>query len=135
MTLEQLEELKERLTKATGPDSGLDEAIMLVLQPHHADGGYSLLEVPRYTASLDAAIALTNAVLPGYARINDGSRIGAPWAGYTDKFLCRLYPPHEKTTRTAGVHYDGEHQSEPIAILLATVNALIEREKNDDKAS
>jgi len=157
MTLSQLEELKERLEKATGPDRELDldlfrafnEALYQKIywgvkaftnrdlpesrkeediQSRMLAGNH-----PRYTASLDAAIALTNAVLPddeypngtrrkGHTRSHEELTTGSVWF-----FRIGLYLPKEE------IFVSEEHKSEPIALLLATISALIERENTNDR--
>ena len=65
-----LNELVERVKAATGPDRELDYAIS-----RFADGElarHSSLHLP-YTASIDAALALTERMLPGWDYVLEGA--------------------------------------------------------------
>ena len=69
-------DLLERLEKATGPERTLDHAIARAFGWQEQLGGwlapgskdYEFENVPLFTASLDASIALVERVLPGWAR-------------------------------------------------------------------
>lgn len=85
-----LNELLERVRSATGPDREIDVALLHLWEPSHealcsydqryqtelrdgvfsvwkTDGGYSAsVPFPRFTASVDAALALCERVLPGW---------------------------------------------------------------------
>lgn len=85
-----LSELIERVKAATGPDRDLDIALLPLWEPGHdalksyddryqtelrdgvfsvwkLDGGYSAsIQFPRFTTSIDAALALAERVLPGW---------------------------------------------------------------------
>lgn len=85
-----LNELLERVKAATGPDREIDVALLHLWDPDHealrsyderyqielrdgvfsvwkTDGGYSAsVPFPRFTASIDAALALVGRVLPGW---------------------------------------------------------------------
>jgi len=69
-----LAELIERLEKADGPDRGLDSEVEVATgQAKYRDGkGRACYHdgrrdrVPHYTASIDAAVALAERVLPGW---------------------------------------------------------------------
>lgn len=83
-----MRELIERLEKATGPDRELDEAIHAATnKPLRA--GLRWGNIPNYTASIDAAVALTERVLPdvGWSvatnRI-DRRRVARLWTGEID---------------------------------------------------
>jgi len=172
-----LEDLKARLTAASGPDRELDARIgyLLVAKPcgplshdeakhyiwpeddpswsfamalekqpskyfisekrevraievaeiefQREDGKWVLLNTRRlknYTASLDASIALTEAVLPGCWWSVSNAPSG---------FSATLYRGDRVVTLGDGLC---AHKGSPaIALILATVNALIEREKKD----
>lgn len=84
-----LNELLERVKAATGPDKDIDVALLHLWEPTHealrsyderyqtelrdgvfsvwkTDGGYSAsVPFPRFTSSIDAALALVERVLPG----------------------------------------------------------------------
>lgn len=65
-------ELVERLEAATGPERIYDHYLFFALEPHLYDeaGRRGLLGdhiVPAYTASIDAAVALVERVLPGWS--------------------------------------------------------------------
>jgi len=124
MTLDQLEELKARLTAATGPDDLRPVWELSQIKSLGYEAGWNNLDCAVFEqmwdagAHLSAVIALTEAVLPGCIRSSiqqtTGHFIGA---------VIILGDPAEL--------FEVTHKSEPIALLLATVSALIEREKND----
>jgi len=92
-----MRELIERLEKATGPDRDLDEAILKSFGIHSWAGRMSYQDGPLWidfgsseiTASIDAAVALTERVLPdvGWSvatnRI-DRRRVARLWTGEID---------------------------------------------------
>lgn len=67
-----LEELKERVEKAAGPDREIDLALALIHFPHTTEASWLTDELERrefgshwrYTRSLDLALALVEAKLP-----------------------------------------------------------------------
>lgn len=62
MTKPEIEALLERVKAATGPDRELDEAIRFYFDPV---GSVYYSESSAYTASIDAALALVERMLPG----------------------------------------------------------------------
>jgi hypothetical protein len=118
--------LIERLEASEGADRELDKQIWQLLVPgvtrrtshvaHHSkpydidetrDASGRLIIVPSYTTSIDAALALVEAVLPGY-----------DWARTVEFKTMRLYVPSEDLP-----HYDGRHKSPAIALLIALLSA------------
>lgn len=118
-----IEELLGRVKAATGPDRGLDDAILKALSIHSWAGRMSYPDLPMWvdfgssdiTASIDAALALTERVLPGW-----GIEIGRP-AGRGGIGNARLYPGDE---RNAELTFFGMGETPALAILAATLSAL-----------
>lgn len=80
-------------------------------------GGFANEHVPSYTASLDAAVALVERVLPGWTYLlnNDGVRKDRAC-------MADLFPPNWPL----GKNYEATHRQMPIAICIATLLALQE---------
>lgn len=55
--MSDLDELIQRLEKATGPDRELDIAIASAWKQHHS-GRWSIVNAPYFTSSIDAALTL-----------------------------------------------------------------------------
>jgi hypothetical protein len=136
--------LIERLEKATGPDRTLDCCIAVdadgffEVAPQWDGGpvGYGYIDksdgariepghggdqlVPRYTRSIDAALALTERAVPwanchGYDKDN---------GGFT-AYVSRNHVP-----RNEAQFYEAQHKTSlPLAILIATLRALLSQEK------
>ena len=112
-----LQELLERVEKATGPNFALDCDISEALK----DGWY--VQVPNYTGSTEAALGLVEREWPDMFWI-----IGRGKVTSTEKlFGCHLM---FGTDEIAGA---GESDALPLAILSATLRALIEQEKREDE--
>lgn len=80
-----MQDLIERLEKATGPDRTLDRSIIGVLvDAGEVESHPLLVDVPPYTASLDAALTL---VMPGH---------GWSLQGNTDVFYAVVYGQYNK---------------------------------------
>lgn len=109
---DQLTELLERVERAEGPDHNIDEVIYSLFH----DVFYRDRKNPNlsFTASLDAAIAFTKAVLPGWWRNNLQQGDEGPFEVEIFK-----HPLHIIT----------KHKSEPLAVIAATLKALIAKEK------
>lgn len=93
-------------------------------------GGFGRDPVYRYTASLDACVALMAAVLPGWTRHVDAT---APEHGIE----VQLYPPDDRAEAISRVvlKVRGDHNLETHAHLLAIFSAVIaelEARKNAD---
>lgn len=110
--MSDLVDLLERVRSATGPDRELDEALRVQL-------GYP----PKpwnYTASIDAALALTERVLPGWVWLKKSPKVISLYRPLTDE---------EDAAKAWAKHYDGTGATAPIAILAATLSALIDGAK------
>lgn len=143
-----LNALLDLVRSATGPDREIDLALLHLWQPDHdalrtydasysveirdgvfsvwkRDGGYSAsIPFPRLTASIDAALALTERLLPGWVvdDLSQNSRLaGDPWG-------CQLGLYHgadpSKNMQALSGH---DFSDAPLAILAATLQALIAR--------
>lgn len=127
-----LTELQARVAVAIGADSQLDHDIMNACgfacrQDFLNDCGNWFWFAPngerfehagstlRLTSSIDAALALTERLLPGWTDSSDAS---APWAGI-DWWLHG--PNGEK-------FHGGSYHSKPLAILSAILSALAAKE-------
>jgi hypothetical protein len=113
-----LSELLDKVQAASGPDLELDARIVCAFLPGPSyqsmrDEGYAIADLaeghPAYTASIDAALALVERVLPGWQWCLN--RNGRPMAlvnnGPGRQFECDRAP------------------TMPLAILAATLQALI----------
>ena len=116
-----LTDLFARVEAATGPDRELDGALWrkLIFDPQLARPGndWTLTpnlgrKKPRYTASIDAALALAERVLPGWAWMLRGS-------------FAKLWEPHGKPP---GNDFDAMGRSPALAIIAAILKALIAAE-------
>lgn len=106
-----LTELIEKVKAATGPDRELDARVAgsLQIMPSNAfapsaspdpgtfgTGAYSFWRTPDYTASLDACIALTEEVLPGWTATICLKRYDHPehlaWADVASREWVTTYP-------------------------------------------
>lgn len=119
-------ELIERLEKATGPDRELDEAIwcatepaIVPLIPHWTKSQRENL-TPRFTDSLDAAVALVERCLPGWKK--------QIFESYSGTWIARVSSPRRETFSTDYMRErapDGSPNGS-IALLLALLRALSE---------
>ena len=100
-----ISELIERVKAATGPDRELDEAIRFYFDPK---GSRYYSENSAYTASIDAALALVERVLPEHDWI-----LGHTNGGLT--IHCQLGPDADKMAFG---------DTPALAILLALLTAL-----------
>ena len=124
-----LRELEKRLEEATGGSEDLNIEILHVLHDH---GGFAreMVVVPNFTASLDAAVALVERVLPGWYWASHSSQYwdnGRP----ADKcFLGGVYDasPPEINGKNFVVH----KQTAALALCLALIRALIAKGDRHD---
>jgi len=123
-----LTELSRRVSEAEGPSRELDREIHFYLRgglPTFSRG--ELLTGPRYTASLDAVVALIAEKLPGYA--------GSVSIGADANPFAWLAPP-EGTQGNARWNWlcekDVHAKTPALALLAAALLAIHERDKSDD---
>jgi len=143
---DSLSDLLERCRKATGPDSSIDVALLPFWAPDHdalkaydaqyetefrdggfsvwkKDGGYSAsTPFPRFTASIDAALALTERLLPGWvvSDLAQAPRLaGDPWGCG----LAVYYGSDPSKSQSAHSGYD--FPTAPLAILVCLLQSLI----------
>lgn len=138
-----LAKLIERVEAAHGPDAELDEALTAFVvgaervddatfdhkHGYTRDGSWvSIGPIQPITASHDAALALKEALLPGwYWRAGWGS-VGEWVNGRRMQGWChlnRVHPDHCNREDEA----TGRAATPPLAIVLATLKALQERQK------
>jgi len=116
--IDKLKKLKARLEKAEGGDLSIDRAIRELLDFSHRVLGYP------YTSSTDAALGLANRVLPNYAIqiFQSDTPKNAYWE------VVFMFDKGDGPEMTM---HDEFGPTLPIAILIALMSALIEREEND----
>jgi hypothetical protein len=131
-------DLKTRLREAEGADRELDKQIWQLLVPnvtrrtihvdHHSkpydidetrDASGRLIVVPSYTASIDAALALVEAVLPNTFVKMSGLHTDRKWR-------WSIWPPEYADKPLAS----GSHEESASALCLALLSAL---EKEPDQ--
>lgn len=143
-----MDELLNRVRSATGPDRELDTALWLRFTPgatykttrakHTATGkewditearvnGGRLEEVPAFSASLDAALALVELMLPGWgAEVGYPARLGQhggrPWADVWASRDDSRYPWAARQMRPTPCHSNAATPA--LAILAALLRAL-----------
>jgi hypothetical protein len=136
-----LKGLIERCEQATGPDRELDwslahlvghpsfEGASVAMWPPFRAGSVADKNVPRYTASIDAAVALMERLLPGLFCYEFGWQASALTEVSHDAQLhfTNGEPPMIETSM-ADAH------TLPLAIILATLKALsrIKGDHNDE---
>lgn len=104
-----LKDLAAMLDSATGPSRELDVAAFRALFPYTR---VYEAHCPPLTSSIDAALALVERLLPGWGwQINIGA-------------YAILRPP-KATCWSSSLCFDGDAPTAPLAILKATVAALI----------
>jgi len=81
-------------------------------------GGFANEHVPPVTASLDAAVALCERVLPGWAKGFDGG----------PKTCIAFVDPHDYDDRMFGARYTACAPAPAIALIIAILTALEARE-------
>lgn len=133
MGMSDLEGLLERVKVATAPDRELDvrfgmfesglamnEDVLAQIGVPHTGWTPSEDEWPRYTASIDAALALVEKTLPGWCYAIQSVVLGKdtlnhiPWCGLASGYWSGVFDEHE-----------GRGATLPLAILAALLTALI----------
>lgn len=129
--------LIERVGNLTGPSPEVDDVIYKALRPvEDAESFRALYEIDpdaywywmspfKYTASLDAAVALVERCLPGAYRETTGPRryLNIP-TPVPARFRAEIL--HDEVSATAW------HDREPIALVLALLRALQSQEAGND---
>jgi len=100
--------LLERVKAATGPDLGIDEAVRHAIDKRMMEPQLIWRETFPYTASIDAAVAMTERVLPGWE-----------WQVRKTGYVELHHPTHHLKDEV------GYGATPPLAILAATLSALI----------
>ncbi len=108
---DDVEGLIERLEKATGPDRELDHALDAVSPAYTGRLAY-------YTRSIDAALALTERLLPGSWWLMAKGRVRAGEPLYALQLFSEGHNPF-----TSLPIAEAEHETLCCAILLATLRA------------
>ena len=108
------DDLIERLEKATGPDREIDTAIEELFDPSFRDS--TLRQATRYTASLDATVALVEEMLPGWQY---GIEVRRAANGGNTAWVA----PNEDSSRAKTA------ATPAIALLIALLRALSNMEK------
>lgn len=116
--MSDLNELLERVKAATGPDRQLDYALFCHFAPRDVASAWHPHEGHQYTASIDAAVALCERLLPGWK----ASHGEFSWSfGFQDErvWTCKLR--YYRTKAHA--------PTLPLAILAGLLQALISQEQ------
>ncbi len=135
--------LIERIEALTGPDREVDRDVLRVAGTHilekrgkdrkawwypvdgsiakySNEGGFGYPPpFPRFTTSLDAAVALVERVLPGWAKGFDGG----------PKTRIAFVDQHDHDDRMFGARYTAEGPTPAIALILAALRALHAQEE------
>lgn len=121
----EVQTLLERVEKATGPDRDLDLDLAVALVPdvvclrhNRYTGDNETFTRWEYTASIDAALALVERVLPGFQEIR--LQFSLPLGIY-----CTATIYKDTLTKEAGETFIAPNKSAPLAILAALLRALI----------
>lgn len=120
--------LLERVKAATGPDRVLDEDLALCFGWSHEvnleedyecwrDDAGKARYLPKVTASVDAALALVERMLPGWACGFDAG----------PKTKIAFVDRHDFADRMFGARWTAEATTLPLAILAVVLTALMER--------
>jgi hypothetical protein len=147
--MSDLPALLERVKAAKGPDRELDVMLADVLDvepdpplsctfrqyvrlhsspakvAENANSHHNILNtaLPRYTASIDAALALVERKLPGTMRAVGSMEFGP---------FCRLVVPNDDGGFIDGYHEVLDAKTEPLAIIAALLTALIAKGGKDE---
>lgn len=125
-----LSTLIERVEALTGPsrdaDYRIEKAIVRPgefpaseIWPPFMVGSKFDRSIPAYTASIDAAVALVERVLPGWAKGFDGG----------PKTRIAFVDQHDHDDRMFGARYTAEGPTPAIALILAALRALHAQEE------
>lgn len=138
-----LKGLLERVEKAEGPDREIDAEIWLALVPgttrkqwsyiHKASGKecfvdetrdatHALINVPSYTASIDAAVALVEKLLPGWRLM-----VTTPGGAYL--MSSDFEPAEEEWGEPKGFTCAADAKSPALALIAALLRALIAQQE------
>lgn len=134
MNTEQLQSLLDRVREAEGADRAIDASLFVLGEPSYASTGPmpgwikeqeagrdDFKVIPRVTASIDAALALTERVLPGWCY-----KLVQESGTYT--FVVRDAPELAKVAASAVA----SKPTAPLAILCAVLTALYMRHQTDE---
>lgn len=126
-----LTDLQQRVRAATGADRELDAAIYIAVVKGENPDDYRINQqfahlITPYTASLDAALALVEAKLPGWKRKLSTER-HASFLDYQAhaELMDRDWPD---PNAGYGLVYGGHGATEPLALLDALCSALLAQE-------
>lgn len=109
-----IDALIDRLEAATGPD----EAIAIAINEHFDIASY-VTDDGDMTASVDAAIAFAELVLPDHGRIGGKGRTKPSEPLYGYQIFKRSYQPFSLSNPIG----EAEHELEPIALTMAVLLA------------
>lgn len=124
-----LTKLIARVEALTGPDGGVEKAILLHLgyswrgmDYWHFDNRKTWGQSPFLTSSIDAAVAFSKRMLPQWA------------CGFDDgpKTCIAFVDPYDHADRFLGARYTAEGPTPAIALILATLKALAAKEVERD---
>jgi len=117
-----MNDILKRLKEATGSDRELDAAIFWKLFPGSKPNLHTAMNIPDYTSSIDAALALVEKMLPGSGYMITRGRA----TFYEPMFGVELYHMDLVPDDGEPVPYDwpSESNSLPLAILCALFTAL-----------
>lgn len=128
-----LAELRERVRAATGPDRELDFALKrlwsdiaarLTFKEAIEAPGFTL---PPYTASVDAALALVERMLPGWAY---NLQVIRDVTTRTEQdAVADFWLPSIRTKHLHRERFRANAQTLPLAILLALLDALLDSDR------
>lgn len=147
--MDEIRELLERLKAATGPDKILDRDVLCAIdgwsyekrgrdrQPwmYGAKGerrdppGVGVFGAPRPTASIDAALALTERLLPGWVF----DHVGQDAAGSRGQMHHMGWTAEISDGAGEPCAFQGMAPTLPLAILSALLSALLQ-EPNDEQS-
>jgi hypothetical protein len=122
--LTTLKSIRDRVAQATGPDSYVDTCIHTLCIEMRLDA-YEMDQHYPFTSSIDAALALAERLLPGWEDFT-GFNPDHYFNGRRGCAYCCLSIGPEKVAVAAATR--------GLAIILATLDALIAKEKTDDQA-
>jgi hypothetical protein len=110
-----LEALLERVTTLTEGSRDIDADLRRLVHGLPASVSQLWTDIPPYTESIDAALALTQRLLPGWAVGFDAG----------PKTIIAFVDPHDHADRFLGARHTAEGATPALAIIGATLRALI----------